>query len=26
LRDRFEAYLQLAGGAGPGNLGLQGKT
>jgi 4-hydroxybenzoyl-CoA thioesterase len=26
LRDRFEAYLQHTGGAGPGNLGLQGKT
>lgn len=26
LRDRFEAYLQLTGGAGPGNLGLRGKT
>jgi len=23
LRDRFEAYLQLTGGAGPGNLGLR---
>jgi 4-hydroxybenzoyl-CoA thioesterase len=26
LRDRFEAYLQHIGGAGPGNRGLQGKT
>ena len=26
LRDRFEVYLQLVGGAGPENLGLQGET